>query len=54
MAEKKLTKIGIEVDEEVLTAVKEIAERERWSMRQVVMVALENYIKARGHRKEGG
>ena len=52
MKEKNLTRIGLDVDDETLAAVKEIADRERWPVRRVAEVALENYIKARGHRKE--
>ena len=44
---KKLIRIGIDVDEETLKVIKEIAKRERWSTRQVAYVALENYLSRR-------
>ncbi len=54
MKKKKLTRIGIDVDEEMLIAVDEIAKKERWPRRVVAMAALENYIKLRsGQKKEG-
>lgn len=52
MEEKKLTRIGIDVDEETLKQVDELCGRERWSRSMVVKVALEKYLKMRGVRSE--
>ncbi len=52
MEEKKLTRIGIDVDDETLEQVRKLAEKERWSLRRVAMVALENYLKLRGMNNE--
>jgi len=51
MAEKKLTRIGLDVDDKTLAQMKELAEKERWSLRQIAIVALENYLKLRGIKK---
>lgn len=50
--EKKLTRIGVDVDEETLRQVDELAVRERWSRKMIATVALENYLKLRGVRNE--
>ena len=52
MENKKLTRIGIDVDDAMLSRIKEIADKERWSTRMVAMVALENYLKLRESKKE--
>lgn len=51
MGEETLTRIGIDVNDETLKQVDELAEKERWSRRMVVSVALENYLKLRGVKK---
>jgi predicted transcriptional regulator len=53
MPENKLTRISIDVDDEVLAQVDTIAEKERWSRSMVSRVALENYLKLRSGTKEG-
>ena len=52
MADEKLTRIGIDVNEETLKQVDEIKDKERWSRSMVTKVALENYLKLRGVRND--
>ena len=43
-----MIRITFDVKPEVNQAVKEIAEKERWSRRKVAIVAVEYYLKLRG------
>lgn len=47
----KLTRIGIDVDEQTLKEVDELCEKEKWSRKKLVEVALEYYLKLRGVKK---
>jgi hypothetical protein len=47
---KKFNRIGIDVDEKTLQSMKDIADKERWSVRKVGYVALQNYLRLRGYR----
>ena len=49
---KNLTRIGVDVDDETLSQVDEIASKELWPRTVVARVALENYLKRRGVRNE--
>ena len=42
--EKKLTRIGIDVDDEILLKVDKLAEEKRWSRSMLVKVILEDYL----------
>ena len=42
--EKKLTRIGIDVDDEILSKVDKLAEEKRWSRSMLVKVILEDYL----------
>ena len=44
MEEKKLTRIGIDIDDEILAKVDKVAEEKRWSRSMVTKVALEDYL----------
>ena len=48
MKEKKIT-IGCRVTEEKYKKMKELADKERWSLTQLTGVALEYYLKLRGY-----
>lgn len=52
MESKKLTRIGLDVDQETLEQMKELGLKEKWSLRRIALVALENYLKLRGVREE--
>ena len=49
---KKLTRIGVDVDDATLSQVDEIVAKERWPRTVVARVALESYLKKRGVRNE--
>lgn len=51
--DKNIIRISVDVDEEIAKQVDELAEKERWSRRVVLKVALENYLKLRGYSKDG-
>lgn len=43
-----MIRITFDVEPKMNQAIKEIAEKERWSKRQVAIVAMEYYLKLRG------
>jgi len=47
MEEKKVTRIGIDVDDKTLSEVDKVAEEKRWSRSMVTKVALEIYLEKR-------
>ncbi len=53
MPETKLTRIGIDVDPEMLGQVDELAKKLDWSRAKIGKAALENYLKLRGVRNDG-
>lgn len=44
-----LIKIGYRVDEKMLKNIKDLAEKERWSLAKLSLVAMEYYLKLRGY-----
>ena len=46
------TQINIAVNEKMLAQIEELRDKERWSRRQLLMVALEYYLKLRGYPKD--
>ncbi len=50
MKSKELIKIGYRVSPEVHNQMKELANKERWSLSKLSEVAMEYYLKLRGAR----
>lgn len=46
--ENEKIRITFDVDPKVNQAIQELADKERWSKRQVAIVAMEYYLKLRG------